>query len=466
VKHSICIIDDFIIEVARENKFDEKLPMNSLWLNKMLENKSHWATEIPLYNLLKKLLDEKIDNKKVWDVTAFTNPNLYLKSIDNELFRSEVIVLDWDFAGGEDTEIALLEIVNKSHSLVYIYSGAGMENEIMQVINGKDFKYFKNRLNYYNKDNDLKDKTNSPTKVIQDLKKSYKENFSFKFGNELRINTLNSLEEILIELGKISINDVIWLLGEEEIASQSRELSTNDLVAIIVEKLRNDLITKKFGSNLPKIDKNKAPKPSEEIVKKLLAYRLYFKPEDSWVRKGDIIEKKGEKDVLYLVISSDCHLKRFWKKNMGTLPLVRLFKIDKSNKELKRKLEYFNAFSKIKSAIKITSITNMNGIDGPVILPLIETKSGEYIDYMLFPKEVISLDVKIPQNKEQNKRNIALMYDYLTDFNFKGRISVSEPFLTPLIQHILNNISGYGAPDYPSELQNIIQNNFKNMLEK
>ena len=43
-------------------------------------------------------------------------------------------------------------------------------------------------------------------------------------------------------------------------------------------------------------------------------------------------------------------------------------------------------------------------------------------------------------------------------------VTVSEPFMTALVQHCVSAISGYGTPDYPKIVKNAIEEDLKRSL--
>jgi hypothetical protein len=60
------------------------------------------------------------------------------------------------------------------------------------------------------------------------------------------------------------------------------------------------------------------------------------------------------------------------------------------------------------------------------------------------------------------KKERSLKYD--EGFEFERIATISEPFLTPLIQHIFGTISGYGTPDYSKVVPGLISENFKKIF--
>ena len=98
-----------------------------------------------------------------------------------------------------------------------------------------------------------------------------------------------------------------------------------------------DFIGERFKSSLHGIDLEELPDEKEALATtydeklaiKLWTNRLYFDPgeSDNIVRRGDIIYKDADgKDMLYLVISADCDLDKFWHKCFGKINLIPLIK--------------------------------------------------------------------------------------------------------------------------------------------
>ena len=456
MSHSICLIDDSI-PLGNENLFiDDTGRLNSSNIELLLNQE-----DVEWEEAVKALLLKLIKDKKSWNVSAFRNPNIYLNNFDKELYLPDFIIFDWDYGKiAGSTEELLKEIIEKSFTLISIYTRSDEKESVERIIED-GFKDYRNRINLI-----IKSEENSPQKLIDWAKKLVDNNFAFKFSKELRDHNQSSLENILIEFAKPSINDLVWIFGEDNEIEQ-RSLQTKDLCLMVVEKLRDELLSKNFASDLPYVDKTYNPDSNIDLVKKMWSYRLYYKPTDNIVRKGDIIRRKNQDDkTLYLVISSDCHLKYFWQKNFGYLSIVPIYRICKENSELKNKLELYKKKTDLKKKnITPSSLTNLsNFIQGPTIIPCIPLQSGLF-DYMLFPKEITNINVPVPDSKQESKRDIALIYDFMQDYEKENRISISEPFITPLVEHILYNVSGYGVPDYPNQLSNELETNLKGLFE-
>ena len=151
---------------------------------------------------------------------------------------------------------------------------------------------------------------------------------------------------------------------------------------------------------------------------------------------GDII--KNEKGDFFLVFSSDCHMKKFWKKNGGYISLIPLVKIDSEMAKEQLKLIASNS-------TKITSLTNCQV--SMTLLPAVPISDSLLYDLVALPKSIMS--VKVDKPKEQQISSLS--YDVF--IGFTKVVSVSDPFKSPLLQFLGDNISGYGCPDFPEKLQ-------------
>ncbi len=451
--HSICLIDDSIPLGDAKLFIDDTGRLNSSNIELLLnEEEDKWEEPV------KELLENLINDKDSWSVSAFRNPDIYLNNFDKESYLPDFIIFDWDYGKmSAPTEELLKEILQKSFTLVAIYTRSD-EKETVERIIKEEFNDYNNRINLI-----IKSEKNSPKKLIEWAEALSKNNFAYKFSKELRIYNRESMENLLVEFGKPDIKDFIWLFGSEDKESNKILLNAKDVSEMIVDKLRAELISKNFGDELPIIDANYTPTCSEEIVKKMWSLRLYYKPNDGLVRKGDIVDYEGKENIKYLVVSSDCHLKTFWKKNFGHLTVIPIYKVCKENKELVRKLKLAASEGEIKK-MRATSLVNVSSsIEGPTILPCIPIGDSFY-DYILFPKEISSIEVALPEEKKGNPRIVPLDYSHLTVVRGVDRISISEPFITPLVEHILYNISGYGVQDFPKGLQNSTTKNISEIF--
>lgn len=448
---SICVIDDKIPAEKNETLTDIKR-LNSSNLSLLMKNDGDWE-EAPLLELIRSLL--KLES---WTVDAFKHPEFYIKSLDDEFYRPDVIIYDWDFGGtGDSPETYLKNIIEKTFNLVSIYSGAEMIDEITKIVDDK-FSEHKSRIKIIDKTT-----ADSYKEVINFAESMQKENFSSKFGRELRKTTLNALESILVELGKIPLEQALKLLCSDEQEGFNEE----DLKELIKEKLQIDLGDINF-SEVCAATTGITPDAEKEIAKKLWSYRLYYQPSDNKVRKGDIVVENSSTDyaVLLLVISADCDLSRVWNKNLGQINVIKLYSLQ-DKKDYVKELGQLTRNNDDLKKITITSFVNpVKTMGGDLLyMPFIQI-DGTFNDYIAFPKEIHSVQIYMPEDikliAEKRKRDKPLLYSYWNDY--RRIATISEPFLTPTVAHILSSIAGYGTPDYPPLIKETLAKNFKEIF--
>ncbi|MDT8413688.1 MAG: hypothetical protein RQ875_14590, partial [Vicingaceae bacterium] len=107
---------------------------------------------------------------------------------------------------------------------------------------------------------------------------------------------------------------------------------------MFLEKARNALLSDKIYE-FP-LKSSNAGIDNVKDLSKIWNYRLYHSPNDKFVRKGDILHKRNS-ETLFLVLTSDCHLQRFWKNNLGYITLIPMHPIENSD-ITKRIKDYIN----------------------------------------------------------------------------------------------------------------------------
>lgn len=445
--HNICLIDDQIPLDPKEI-IDDTKRYNSSNLRLLLNENINWD-EPPVKKLLANLLAD--DN--LWNVSAFKNPAFYIKCMEQENYKADIIIFDWDYGKGElSSEEFLKRIVESNFSIITIFTASDKKEDVEQIIEN-DFKDYKNRIDLI-----IKSEQDSVNKLVNKAKHLYENNFAFKYSRELRNHTLSSLESILVELGKPEIKDVVLMFGES--INGECFLNTNDLTEIIIEKIRNVLVSKKFGEAIPSVNQGQANDLDNKLTTQLWSYRLYYSPNDNIIRQGDIIHKKdSDLNTRYIVLSSDCHLKSFWKKNAGYITIAPIHKVSKNNKKLIEKLNMIVP-EKNRKNIYPTSLVNTRSLDGPTIIPFIPVNNS-FENYIVFPKGIFSVSLSLPEGV---KSETQLTFEHMPEWD-QNRKSISEPFKTPLIEHILYNITSYGAPDYPKSLNNELKENLMSIFE-
>ena len=457
--NSICIIDDGIpAEQEKLIEIDLAKQLDANTLRYLLRDEIKWSAE---EENLKSLIEKLIADRSRWSVSAFKHPDFLMNCIRSDLFRPEIIVYDWEFhsealdeKGKREQE--LFNLLNESSAVVFIYSGADKAEEIKDIITSTRFEPFVNRIKFIDKASNVGGML-PDEKLIHEVSNLMDSNFSFKFGSAIKQRSLEAVDKILIELGKATLNDVSSYF-------RLKKDTKKDLVDFIGERFRNRLGAMDL-SELPDESKEPAPTYDRNLAMRLWAYRLYFHAgeSDNIVRRGDIVRKTAENtDKLFLVISADCDLFRFWHKNLGIINLVTLVKLDS---DLKDRLSATIEPARIRDQFSQTSLlSNVKCLtEGPFVLPFVEIED-RYLNYLVCPKDMCSVEVEKPArtlSREQLKKERLKYSDWS---EYKRILTVSEPFLSPMIEHITKSLSSYGVPDYPGDLQDTIMNISKEAL--
>jgi len=451
MRYSVCIIDNDIpaagVQAQELNIKDSEL-LNTSNLQLLLQ-KENWTDEV-IRNLTQTLLEQKDDDgiSPKWDVYGFTNPSLYINTIDNGFFRSDLVVFDWEYPG-VDSESVLKEILNRTFSLVFIFSKADKEQEIRTVLAKPEFQEFKERLEYLDKTKANVDQTNV---LLQKAGQMYANNFSFRFASVLRKKAVQCTDKILSDMGRASLNDVKnhVVIGDG---------GKKDFIDFLAERFRTSIAEKDIYDLVEQIPEpgNGAAAPDATLAAKVWGYRLYFHHEngDNLVRRGDIVRIEG---VFRMVLSADCDLLRIWKKNLGIINMVALHELDQNNADLKTWLTYCVKPEKIPG--KISSLLGRIGdlSDGPFVLPFVPVEQG-IKNFVAMPKELISERIALPDgwnnlsHADKNKHPMR----YSNWLGAERVCTISEPFLTPVIQHVFNSMGGTAVPDYPEHMKEILE---------
>ena len=478
----ICIIDDSIPAIAEET-IDVAKKLNWSNLNLLLRLRDEW-TEPEVKNLVQALVGDRAS----WNTSAFINPNNFLSACQNEGYRPEIIIYDWHYSNMvDDSFTLLLEILNTTYSLIYVYSGADNRHTIDQALASAEIVAFgSNRLISSTKDEVR------PEDVLIKVNELYDNNFSFRFGRDLRLSILKALEDVLIDFCRHDIKFIVNLLSEEgtiqidiyqEISRRIRNNLANDetlvnlfagrgiergaahaLLQAIEGKILDiiraaDIDAAEFAARL------EDEPATRETARKLWSSRLYFNAADDIVRKGDIVKHDTK---YFMVITADCDLNRFWKKNYGYINLIPLYDIETNSQEIKSRLRTTKTEAQVNNMIGRCSIHSFSdGIkgdgwtEGPFVLPFLP-KEDRIFNLMGFPKEILSLLVAFPAAVVEGKDKLSLKYEYWP--NYEKLATVSEPFITALAQHCLKSISGYGTPNYPDPVKSKIADILKDSL--
>ncbi len=448
--YNICIIDDAFNAPCIDIGIDEKLPLCNYTIKKALKSSVWSDTEL-------KSLIEELSKETDFSLKGYSNPEFFNNDID---YTPDIVIFDWDYGSqAKQSEEYLKSILENTFCIVYIYTGCDKKEDIKRIIDGRDFIIFNNRIDYFEKEN------SSAEKIKDKVDKLTKTNFSFKFGKRIRRESKKSVENILVNLGKIDIEKAQKALNVS--GSNSR-----DLIEFIGERYKNLLLSINFSGLELDSEETEAEQESTEEresqqvdaqsdLSDLWKYRLYFDSKDEVVRKGDII--KWDSDY-YLVLTPDCDLSRFWNKTLGYLNIVPLLDANK-NIEIIRGL--FSLTKNINSSfikeIKLTSLSNALRLSGsPLFLPFVNKTN-----FFLFPKMISSKKIEMPieisskdiKEKKKTPLNINMMQ------NATKITTLSEPFLTAVVEHIFTELKGYGSPDYNEDMINELTKNAKGVFQ-
>jgi hypothetical protein len=458
MSYSVCIIDnDIPASGAQAQAFgiNDSSLLNGSNLQLLLQ-KEIWADEV-IKKLTETLLGEKKEDgvSAKWDVYGFTNPSFYINAIDNGFFRSDVVVFDWEYPGAQNatatnSESTLKEILDRTFCLIFIFSKADKKDEIEAVMAKAEFQQYKERLQYLDKAVDGVDQTGI---LLQKADQMYASNFSFKFASVLRRRSVQCADQILSDMGRASLNDVKNLLVVGDGGKK-------DFIDFLAERFRTSIAGPNvYGlvEEIPPPHAN-APAPDTVMASKIWSYRLYFNQPtgDELVRRGDIVKHNNE---FFLVISADCDLGYFWKKNLGIINAVSLHELNQTNASLK---EWLTLCVKPEDLSKsnFSSLLGQVGLlsEGPFVLPFVPLERA-LLNFIAIPKDLRSIRISTPTNwgglSQREKKEHPMKYPYWV--GAERICTISEPFLTPVIQHVLNAVGGNGVPDYPDHMKNILK---------
>ena len=457
MRYSVCIIDNDIPAAGSQAqslgiKDSDLLNASNLQL---LLSQETWTDEV-IKNLTQTLLDQKDADgiSPKWEVYGFTNPSFYINSIDNGFFRSDLVVFDWEYPGaaagsGTDSESILKEILDRTFSLVFIFSKADKKTEIDVILAKPEFQEYKERLAYLDKTVAGVDQTNV---LLQKAEEMYNNNFSFRFASVLRKKAVQTMDKILSDMGRASLNDIKnhVVVGDG---------GKKDFIDFLAERFRTAIAGKDIYDLVDQIAEpaTGSPAQDESVAAKVWSCRLYFYREtgDDLVRRGDVVKVD---DKFHLVLSADCDLGYFWKKNLGIINTVALHELCQTNSDLKDWLTLCVRPEKISG--KVSSLLGRIGelSEGPFVLPFVPI-NGETKNFIAIPKDFISTRVTLPSDwnvfTDRQKKEDPMKYSYWP--NAERVCTISEPFLTPVIQHILNVMGGNGVPDYPEHMTEILK---------
>lgn len=452
MKASICVLDN-AIKFPSDDQSGLKFRAGAIATADILIyslNKEEWQ-DTNLRNFMENILKDE-----TYIVSAFENHEFFLKYRKKEIFSPDIIVFDWDIPGYtfEDTEQKLYEILTETSAVIAIFTESDKKREISILLEKPNYNKYSHRTFVIDK---LSEKSAENLKTRLEERKGH---LHLTHGFMLRRNMDIALSQVLSDLGAISYEQFISIFGSQN--GEKSSIPENEYLEIILEKFKSVLLDGASNASIT-VDHESH---DETMLRKIYNFRMYQPQSDDVIRKGDIVKKTTDPDKLFLVFSSDCHMNEFWRKNLGHLALIPIYRI--SNSVLKDRL---NRFQKDKlDAYKITSVTNSASIPAISVLPGVfcEEKDGivEYFDGVLSPKEIESVYIDAPKDKSGRAlKNVFVKYSDWENVNAK-RIKLVEPFLSGINSYILSQITGWGVPDYSESLQELFAKEIGNIKNK
>ncbi len=458
MRYSVCIIDNDLPASGQEAQalgITDIALLNASNLQLLIQRET-WQDHV-IKNLTATLLGQKEEDgiSPKWDVFGFTHPSFYINAINDGFFRSDLVIFDWEYPGAQsgtatNSESILKEILDRTFCLIFIFSKADKKDEIETILAKPEFQEYKERLQYLDKAVENVDQTNT---LLQRADSMYANNFSFKFASVLRRRSVQCADQILSDMGKASLNDVKNLLVVGDGGKK-------DFIDFLAERFRTTIAGPNVYDLVDEIPQPAANAPPVEasLAAKVWSYRLYFHQEtgDDLVRRGDIVQVN---DMFLLVMSADCDLGYFWKKNLGIINAVTLHELSQTNATLKELLTLCvkpEALSKPTISSLLGQVGELS--EGPFVLPFVP-RDGQLKNFIAIPKDLSSIRISTPATwatfTHKQKKTHPMKYSYWPDA--KRICTVSEPFLTPVIQHVLNTMGGIGVPDYPESMKDILK---------
>jgi hypothetical protein len=457
MRYSVCIIDNDLPASGQEAQalgINDSGLLNASNLQLLIQREK-WTDQV-IRNLTATLLEAREQDGVTpkWDVYGFTHPSFYINAIDNGFFRSDLVIFDWDYPGGQNatvtnSESILKQILDRTFCLIFIFSSADKKDEIEAILAKPEFQEYKERLQYLDKAVDNVDQTNA---LLQKADEMYANNFSFQFASVLRRRSVQCADQILSDMGRASLNDVKNLLVVGEGGKK-------DFIDFLAERFRTSIAGPNIYDLVKQIPTSAAaPAIDPALASKVWSYRLYFQQEtgDELVRRGDIV---AVGDEVLLVLSADCDLLRFWHKNLGIINAVALHALDQSNATLKDMLALCVKPELAKSSFGSLLGKMGNLPEGPFVLPFVPADTGGLKNFLAIPKDLVSRRIPTPAGwsglGKDARKDHPMRYEYWT--GARRLCTVSEPFLTPVIQHVFNTIGGAGVPDYPEHMKEVLK---------
>jgi len=429
---------------------------------------------------VKALCEQLINQAK--SVTAFTQPAAALHYLEQGAQIPDVVVYDLVYAtlptGGTSID-SLQKILDRCVCVVQIYTQEPSD-EFPATLNDLVKKYdWRVGKPLQKVDTDAQTLANLLDTQLQ-------KSLSARLASTIRQSSSKAIEEVLVKIDGLPVDVTLRLLTSQLDSPEESELVemlsvkvtealessksiedavrqyilkkgiaaeesagiAQEIVALLIahtrEKVSEDGLFDQVRIAWESAKQGTTPTDNDaakKIIKQFFAFRLYSRPSDDIVRTGDVIALSPENtddsnsNELFLILTPQCDLAKFWKKTRGSLTYARMLPIDNGGKD--RLLGSGNQRYEVGNSIT----ANL-----PMVLPSIPASENEYIDYVLFPHEIT---VKILENNNDSMVR-SLRYSELGNSTTR-KCRISEPFLAGILAEVESTLFRLGIPDYPKE---------------
>lgn len=488
--YSICLIDDGLRIPAQALEL-ENMRYFSIGTTIQMLNQD-WGVENSLKELCRELTSQTNEaGQTKWKFRGFSNPDFFDDAFDNDNFRPNLIVFDWEYSN--TTEFVqtdfLRGVLERSHARISIFSGADKIEEIHKAID-ESLSDLVDRIDILDKDNGGE---GNHAALLTSIEEHISSNFSFKFGHQLRQVVNGSLDRILLKLGELKFEQVLAVLGEsgssefssdfkEMLGAKSKEAlvastqmqtwlsesglepkKADELIEFISEKISNDIQSSTLAHS--PIEADGTQHTDINIQKELWSYRMFHQNSDGRVRTGDIFRttNEGAATTYHFVINDPCSLEGFWQATGGVLNSVQLLDLDADADEIREISGKIKNNTQLRNGIgsKVSSLTNRRATEAlggrPILVPNTPV-DGTEISFLLYPNCIFSESIDLPArisdvDKGNLRRNLPGKLTYADMTNCEYIASVSAPFKNSLIGTIVENLFGWGVGDYSDGLK-------------
>ena len=441
---SICIIDDGFDTPAFEAEIEHHSYLSIATIQLILTK--DWGDEVQLQALCEFLVSERDETGSSckWTLKGFSHPTRFTDVFETQDYRPNIVIFDWEYTTEVDQIAFLQNLVKKSHAQIYVFSGYDQQDNIQQQL-ADNAESLRGRVSLFPKNSDGVDNHEALTTEIN---RKIDDNFAFKFGGQLRSVVNKSLDRVLVELGRLNLNDVIEILSKssetvldndaktlladkikselkeaEELSSWLKEKtgsaeSASELIEIVAQKIQSDVLSSEL-THTPTPDGH-AIADREKVESELWSYRVFHQNTDGKVRAGDILKYEGSAHVRYfMVMTGPCDVAMFWKKTAGILSWIELHPLESPYAPIKENSNAVrtNAQNKNKFKVglrKVSSLTNrVADIAGsPFYIPHVPN-SGELLDFLVYPYGLTNLNVPPRSDVPSDTAKQSLLH-YLT----------------------------------------------------